>query len=1506
MKSRRFDSLPEDADKIHPNDFKKHADDCSQTLGRIRINIGAIFFINEFAGVDMETTLLHNSINMTENKEKQFRLPEAIHFSLVMMVCFFLVACTDIVPTKEVRLVDSLNGKSYDYRYRDIDSSFQYANQALRRVKLYKSGKAEAFNNLGFCSFMWMDFEKAEGYYKEVYKTTQNELELLIADIGLMKICQRTAMSKEFYDYRNSALRRMKRIREDRDLFIDRHETLRLRYAFSEFFMVSAAYYYYFQQKQEAVASMDRISKEALSPDTSQLLYYHYIKGIASLVEGDTWEERTLNEFDELYATWKLASQNDYPYFEGNGMLGLADRMCFPDDFELLRMQRGHLLEKFALPVDTLLPLRLSQKALTCFRRYNDLYQIAGAYVSIGRYLNVHGRYQEALDTLSKALDCVNRHHIQHYHHAVDTVDRLLPFAEEDTASTGIPWMMKENVKTVPEWIARIREQLSVSYAGLGMRFASNYNRNAYLDILNYTRQDKELEGRYLSLEAESKQTTIVLFLVIIGLVLFVILWWFLSKRSKVKYQLDVERLQQLLALCRDITSFIPMNVSLIQQGVDRLFGKGRVALKISDEGKAELAASCRLNRDEKAWVQVLEPYIEWATDNERVMEALSDERVQLEKKRYIYEQHIAKNKRENLEKKACLAIVNGINPYIDRILNEVHKLIEKKYIEDDSLKKEKLQYIDELVTTINEYNDILTLWIKMKQGTLSLAVETFALNDLFDLVRKGKRAFEMKKQTLVVEPTSALVKADRALTLFMINTLSENARKYTPDGGSIKIYATLASQYVEISVEDNGRGLSDADIARIIGEKVYDSKTIGLKDAKDPEHLMENKGSGFGLMNCKGIIEKYKKTNDLFRVCTFGIESKVGVGSRFFFRLPLGVRKIVSGLIGLLFCANIVSCSYSPAASVVQNDSITAVTVDTVYDKLLNEASDYANAAYFSNVDGQYEAALQYIDSAMMLLNEHHGKYALPNSAKYSMKLVDEETPAEIQWWNESFESDYHVILDIRNEAAVAFLALRKLEAYDYNNTAFTDLYKLQGEDRTLEGYCRQLERSNINKTIGIILCILLLLVSLVCYYFLYIRKRLQNRLNLEQVLEINKKVFMASSLRPTESEEGIRYEEEVVGGTLQRIVDESFLSVNELFAIHDMGIAVYNEVTHCLEYASKTGKKMSAIVQQSFDSGTPFFSGTFRAIPLFVEAKGEQECVGVLYLEQREGAEQETDLLLFELIARYVGIVAFNVIVKLLGKFRDIESAHEEAYRASWEDGMLHVQNMVLDNCLSTIKHETVYYPNKIKQIVTNLSSQQLSKEEEREAITAILELIEYYKGIFSILSSCASRQLEEITFRRSVIQVNTLFDVAEKYFKRKTKQMDHIQLLIEPIEVEVIGDVNQLNFLLENLIDEALTCDKHGTVCLKAVKEADNVRFLFIDKRREKSLEELNNLFHPNLSRMTAGEKGRLYGTEYLLCKQIIRDHDEFAGKRGCRINAEQAEGGGFVVYFTLPCK
>ena len=175
-----------------------------------------------------------------------------------------------------------------------------------------------------------MDFDRAEAYHKEVYKLTKNELELLIADIGLMKICQRTALNKEFYDYRNSALRRMNVSVKRATSLPTRHEALRLDYAFTEFFLVSSIYYYYLQQRQEAITSIDNIQEDEALSDTNQLLYYHYLKGSASLVAANTPEERKLREFDELYFTWRTAVKSKHPYFEGNGMQGLANLMAIP------------------------------------------------------------------------------------------------------------------------------------------------------------------------------------------------------------------------------------------------------------------------------------------------------------------------------------------------------------------------------------------------------------------------------------------------------------------------------------------------------------------------------------------------------------------------------------------------------------------------------------------------------------------------------------------------------------------------------------------------------------------------------------------------------------------------------------------------------------------------------------------------------------------------------------------------------------------------------------------------------------------------------------------------------------------------------------------------------------------------------------------------------------------------------------------------------------------------
>jgi Osmosensitive K+ channel histidine kinase len=1506
------------------------------------------------------------------------KLRNILYFLTVILALSVFFSCTGTPSAQEVRLLDSLNQRSYDLRYKQLDSSYKEALLAINYADEYDQGKAEAYNNLGFCAFMRMDFDAAENYYKKVYKLTQNELELVIADIGLMKIYQRTSMNKEYYDCRNSAVRRMKRIDEDQSVFVDVHDKKRLNYARSEFFIVSSIYYFYLQQQSEAIQSINQVQDSDLASDTAQILYYDYIKGSAELFEKKDAEQNNITEFDELFKCWNM-SRNQYIYFEANSLQGISSLFENKDIFNLIYHERPkaiqtlnsyyHFTKNEVAESDTILPLNLARVALEKFKKYKDIYQIAGAYVTIGRYYNMHGRYSVALDTLSKALNCVNKHHKLYYKNGKSTVDQLKPFSEQDTIYTELSWISKNNVKTVPEWIARIREQLSVTYAGLGMKVPSNYNRNIYLDILDYTRQDKELESRSQELEKEDRQLNILSLFVFSGFVLLIFLFWVLNSRSKTRNRKHSERLRTTLEVCQRITASIPIDIgstdeivsavgTAIQADLKKLFHAYSLRIGIFDPeseefiypsidediiedelvendlikssfnlflpkeetpiGVIELYTRHKITKDEKALMNVITPYIAWTLGNGLTFISLGDERIKLEKQRYVYEQHIADNKRQNLIKKSCMAIVYGITPFMDRIINEVHKLTSKGYIQDEAIKLEKYQYIDELVSKINEYNDILALWIKMKQGSLNLNIENFELNELFDVLAKGRKTFEMKHQVFKVEPTKAIVKADKALTMFMINTLTENARKYTPEGGTIQVSAKTEDDYVEISVSDTGRGISQEDVARILGEKVYDSSQIGM-ESTDKEELLKNKGHGFGLMNCKGIIEKYRKTNDLFKVCMFNIESTPGKGSKFYFRLPTGIRKTLGILLCLFITTGLFSCSklerpvtkeYHPADS-------TSVTSDKTYDKLLNEASLFADTVYYCNVIENYPLALQYADSAIDRLNKHYLKHY--RNKRNVMTLTGNGISNEINWWNGLVDTDYYVILDIRNEAAVAFLALKQWDNYQYNNTAYSRLYKLVSEDYSLEEYCRNLEHSTNNKVVAVILFILILIVFFIGYYLLYIRKRLINRWNLEQVLEINKQVLNST----------------LTSNDIPRsIVDNCFDGINELLTIDMLSIGVYNEDSHRLEFAyyphqmewndtsveiQGEHETLTEVMQRCFDSqkyaagklqSIPFYDNNLydiyvQALPLMVEVGETSRCVGVLAFSRQNDEERESNRLLIELITNYVAIVVFNAVVKLATKYRDIESAEEDTYRASWEDSLLHVQNMVLDNCLSTIKHETIYYPSKIKNIIDKLAKKSFTPEEEKENIQTISELIDYYKGIFNILSSCAAKQLEEVTFRRGNVEVDELVIHAQKYFRKMSKRLQSsVTFHAESCSEKVIGDVIQLKFLLENLIEECLTVPEDGEVILEAKADGEYIRFLFTDRRREKTVEELNQLFYPDLARMTASEDGTLKGTEYLICKQIIRDHDEFAGLRGCRINAEPSPEGGFTVYFTIP--
>ena len=72
-----------------------------------------------------------------------------------------------------------------------------------------------------------------------------------------------------------------------------------------------------------------------------------------------------------------------------------------------------------------------------------------------------------------------------------------------------------------------------------------------------------------------------------------------------------------------------------------------------------------------------------------------------------------------------------------------------------------------------------------------------------------------------------------------------------------------------------------------------------------------------------------------------------------------------------------------------------------------------------------------------------------------------------EIKWFHDSVKTNYTVILDIRNESAVAALALHKWHLYNYNNRIYTQLFKEMSADNSLGEYCRAMQQSQTNKTV-------------------------------------------------------------------------------------------------------------------------------------------------------------------------------------------------------------------------------------------------------------------------------------------------------------------------------------------------------------------------------------------------------------------------------------------------------
>lgn len=1158
-------------------------------------------------------------------------------FIVMMLALFFYSACG---PSHKQE-VDRLNTLSYAYHYRDLDSTKMLAQRALALSDDYSAGYAEACNNLAFVEMAKMNYKEARRWLGLVEEKSNNQLELLIADVQMMRICQRESHNKDFYSYREKAMVRLRRLGEEASNLPPR-ERRRATYAHSEFDIVDATYCYYVGLEEPMLKALNDIDADALEADTAQYLNYLYNIGSGGAITNGTSEQIAQTEFDYLIQCYMLASAGrvvmpdgtmagGYPYWQANALQALSEHLqkAKMRDF-LIRnnLPAIQYLNVEQMP-DTLLAGNLAQRALNLFISYGDTYQIAGGYRTLAECYFAIEDYNSAGDCLLRALQ------------------------------------VSKNIKSAPDLVASIRERLCLVYSALDNKQQSDYNRNIYLDLQERTRQDRQLEARATLLDDNALQLNLMIAAVLVMILLVVILLYLFDRMRRRKIQ-------------------------------------------------------------SKPLSSLLEPLEQWKQRNIQYINDINEITEELNEEISIARLHLDDNKKRNLEQRAKVSLVNSITPFIDRMIHEVDKLAEDDESTPDEVKQERYEYISELTDKINQYNTILTNWIQMRQGTLNLRIVSFPLQPLFDIVAKGKMSFQMKKIKLDVQPTTAKVKADRTLTLFMINTIADNARKFTPAGGKVTVSAEEHDKYVEIVIADTGKGMDEEQLAH-----VFDRTYTG--------------GHGFGLLNCKGIIEKYKKVSSIFNICHIEAESEVGKGSVFRFRLPKGIGRMIVGVILLL------ASSVSSFASQIHQHTLATGKVS----RELTLADAFADSAYYSNINGTYQRTLAFADSAIYYLNQHYlrqypqGKNLMVSSPKLSQA-------AELKWFADSVTTDYSIILDIRNESAVAALALHQWTLYDRNNKVYTKLFRERSTDNTLPEYVRTMQSSENSKTVAVILLFLLLLQLPIAYYLLYYRHVVTYRFAVDRIRDINLLLLSDQS------------------------IPEKLKRIREIWSKksrHTRANFRLDEVVHEIEEELKRGLDLS------------------------------------------NGKEADNQLL------------------------------EDELRRVRFENDRLHVSNSVLDNCLSTLKHETMYYPSRIRQLI----------EASPDDVASLKELVDYYKSIYLMLSAQAMEQVE----------TNLKCDAALK---------DYLFRLIQ----ETVKDLAKAHGIaITQVKQEIKTVHTAYATC----------QFVFSELRYDDSLH--HRLFTPLTVDM-----------RFLVCRQIVREMGETTNLRGCGIQAKPSDDGFLVIEVVLP--
>jgi two-component system, OmpR family, sensor histidine kinase VicK len=122
----------------------------------------------------------------------------------------------------------------------------------------------------------------------------------------------------------------------------------------------------------------------------------------------------------------------------------------------------------------------------------------------------------------------------------------------------------------------------------------------------------------------------------------------------------------------------------------------------------------------------------------------------------------------------------------------------------------------------------------------------------------------------LVPEESLPRVAADPDKVRQVLVNLVDNAVKYSPDGGDVRVEISSADQRVRFAVQDQGLGIPYAEQRRIF-DKFY---------RLDPQMTRGIGGTGLGLYICRELVRRMEGR--------IWVTSEPGRGSTFAFELPV------------------------------------------------------------------------------------------------------------------------------------------------------------------------------------------------------------------------------------------------------------------------------------------------------------------------------------------------------------------------------------------------------------------------------------------------------------------------------------------------------------------------------------------------------------------------------------------------------------------------------------------